>query len=159
MVFHYFVLNLPSDWLWQDWIKYWPSRSGEDFKTSSMYFSLCPYHIPLEKGMALYLNKHECPLSKDTLCRVSHSVALEKKDLKQSVRYFLYVAIISPWKRRRPFLWIHLNSVHPRMLSIVVLRPLKSISLTWRRYHCQWRANEQRGVYIIKKNMCPNVPP
>lgn len=50
MVFHYFVLNLPSDWLWQDWIKYWPSRSGEDFKTSSMYFSLCPYHIPLDIG-------------------------------------------------------------------------------------------------------------
>ena len=33
-------------------------------------FSLYPYYLPLEKGMALHLNKYESPLPKDALCQV-----------------------------------------------------------------------------------------
>ena len=76
MVFRNFVLSLPSDWMGQDWIKYWSSRSGEDFKKSSMYFSLCPYIISHWKKAwpfiwtntnALYLKILCAELSKLTL--------------------------------------------------------------------------------------------
>ena len=30
--------------------------------------------------------------------------------------YFHYLVIISPWKRRGPFIWKNLNPLHPRML-------------------------------------------
>ena len=33
-------------------------------------FSLFPYYFPLEKGVALHLNKFESPLPKDILCQV-----------------------------------------------------------------------------------------
>ena len=33
-------------------------------------FSLFPYYLPLEKGVALHLNKFESPLPKNALCIV-----------------------------------------------------------------------------------------
>ena len=44
------------------------------------------------------------------------SVALEKRNFLISWMYFCYFVIISPWKRTGPFIWINLNSHHPRML-------------------------------------------
>ena len=40
-------------------------------KNSSMnFFTLFRYHLPFEKKVALYLNKHESPLPKEGLCQV-----------------------------------------------------------------------------------------
>ena len=33
-------------------------------------FSLFPYYLPFEKGMALYVNKFNSPLPKDVLCQM-----------------------------------------------------------------------------------------
>ena len=38
------------------------------------------------------------------------------EDFKIFSIYFRYIAIISPWKRVWPFIWINLNLLHPRML-------------------------------------------
>ena len=40
------------------------------FLILSMYFSLFPNYLPLEKGGALHLNKLESPSPKDALCQV-----------------------------------------------------------------------------------------
>ena len=34
------------------------------------YFLHFRYNLPLEKGVALHLNKFECPLPEDALCQV-----------------------------------------------------------------------------------------
>ena len=44
------------------------------------------------------------------------SVVLEKRNFSILSMYFRYFLIISPWKRAEPFIWINLNSLHPRML-------------------------------------------
>ena len=47
----------------------WPFGSGEeDFQILSMYFRYFVIISPLEKGIALYLNKLESPLHKFVLC-------------------------------------------------------------------------------------------
>ena len=43
-------------------------------------------------------------------------VVLEKKIFKFRSMYFRYFVIISPWKEVGPFIWINLNSHHPKML-------------------------------------------
>ena len=43
-----------------------------DFIPENMVFY---YHLPLEKGMTLYLNKFESPLPKDGLCQVCFKLA------------------------------------------------------------------------------------
>ena len=49
----------------------WTSGFGEeDFLILSMYFSLFPNYLPLEKRGALHLNKLESPSLKDALCQV-----------------------------------------------------------------------------------------
>ena len=39
-----------------------------------------------------------------------------EEDFKISSMYFRYFVIICPWKRAGLFIWINLNSHHPRML-------------------------------------------
>ena len=49
----------------------WLSGFGEeDFLILSMYFSLFPNYLPLEKGWALHLNKLKSPSPTDALCQV-----------------------------------------------------------------------------------------
>ena len=43
--------------------------------------SLFPYYLPLEKGMALHLNKTEFPSPKDALCHVWLKLAHLKKKI------------------------------------------------------------------------------
>ena len=48
----------------------WPSGSIEDFQISSIVFFKFHYYLPLEKGGALCLNKHEFSSPQDALCHV-----------------------------------------------------------------------------------------
>ena len=60
----------PKDALWQVWLKmaqwFWRRR----FLNFVNVFSLFRNYLPLEKGMALHLNKLESPSPKDALCKV-----------------------------------------------------------------------------------------
>ena len=60
----------PKDALCKVWLKlaqwFWRRRFFNFFNVFSLF---CNY-LPLEKGMALHLNKLESPLSKDALCHV-----------------------------------------------------------------------------------------
>ena len=58
-----------NDALCQVWLN-WPSGSGEEvFFNFVNVFSLFHNYLPLEKGMALHLNKLEYPSHKDALCQ------------------------------------------------------------------------------------------
>ena len=76
-------------------------------------FLLIWYHLPLEKGVALHLNKLEFPSPKDALCQVWLKLAQWFR--RRRFLNFCYSVIISPWKRAGPFFWINLNPLHPRM--------------------------------------------
>ena len=74
----------------------WPRGSGEeDFEISSMYFRYFVIIPPLEKSVALHLNKLESPLPKNALWLVEiGQVVLEKKmkceqftDGRQAIRH------------------------------------------------------------------------
>ena len=57
----------------------WSSGSGEgDFLKfrQCIYFCFFCNYLPLEKGRAFYLNKHESPSSKNALCQVWLKLAL-----------------------------------------------------------------------------------
>ena len=51
--------------------------------------------------------------------------------------YFRHFVIISPWKRARPFIWINLNPLHPRILcaKFVEISPMvlgkKTFKFCW----------------------------
>ena len=52
-----------------------------------------------------------------------------EKDFWISSMYFCYFIIISAWKMAWPFIWIYLNSHHPRMLCAKLV-----LCCFWRRY-------------------------
>ena len=60
----------PKDDLYQVWLKlaqwFWRRRFLKNFSV----FLLFRYYLPLEKGVALHLNKLESPCPKDDLCQV-----------------------------------------------------------------------------------------
>ena len=72
LVLHLNKLESPStkDVLCQDWLKlaqwFWRRR----FLNFVNVFLLFPIYIPLEKAVALHLNKLESPSPKDALCQV-----------------------------------------------------------------------------------------
>ena len=71
-VLHLNNLIYPSfkDAFCQDWLKlaqwFWRKRLLKFVNV----FSLFRYYLPLEKGGALHLDKHESPSPKDALCKV-----------------------------------------------------------------------------------------
>ena len=73
LVLHLNKLESPSpkDVLCQDWLKLaqWFWRRVFWFFLS-IYFSLFRNYLPLEKGGAILLNKHESPSPKDLFCQV-----------------------------------------------------------------------------------------
>ena len=76
------------------------------------------YYLPLEKGMAFYLNKLESPLPKDALCQVWLKLVKwfwSRRFFNIFNNYYIF-AIISPGKRASPFIWRILNPLHARML-------------------------------------------
>ena len=111
-------------------------------------FLLFRNYLPLEKGMALYLNELECPSTQG--CFVPSLVEIgplvpEKKVFKilsmYLSMYFRFFVIICPWKRAWSFIWT-LNSLHPSSfieIGTVVLENVKSVQkedrwsekLTW----------------------------
>ena len=62
--------SLPKDALCQVWLKLALWFLRRRFLKFVNIFSLFPYYLPLEKGVALHLNKFESPLPKDALCQV-----------------------------------------------------------------------------------------
>ena len=91
----------------------WPSGSNEFINV----FPLLHYYLPLEKGVALHLNKLESPSPKYALCQVWLTLA------QWFTRFFLDFFIVFSlfryyllWKRGWPFIWTNLNSLYPRML-------------------------------------------
>ena len=128
---HYFVINSP----WQRvgpfiWINFTQGcfvlsivEIGRQVLERKIFklvnvFSLFHYYLPLEKGMALYLNKHELPSLKDTLCQVwmNWPTFSGEEDIFKLVNIFSLFIIISRWKRAGSFIWTNLNSLHPRIL-------------------------------------------
>ena len=71
-------------------------------------FSLFRNYLPLEKGGPLHLNKLESPSPKDALCQVwlklAQSPGSGEEDFIILSMYFLYLVIISSWKRAGPFI-------------------------------------------------------
>ena len=86
-------------------------------------FKFCPSillfrcNLPLEKPMALGLNKSESPSPKDALSQVWLKLVkwFWRRFLNSSM-HFHYFIIIFPWKRVWPFIWTNLNSHLPIML-------------------------------------------
>ena len=62
-----FPLPLPKDALCQDWLKLTQWFLKRNFLISPI-LSLFRNYLPLEKDMALHLNKLESPTPKDALC-------------------------------------------------------------------------------------------
>ena len=60
----------PKDALCQAWLKLTLWFLRRRFFKFVNIFSLFPYYLPLEKGMALHLVKLESPIPEDALCQV-----------------------------------------------------------------------------------------
>ena len=72
MVLHLYKLESPSskDALCQVWLKLAQSFWKRGLFNFVNVFLLSRNHLPLEKGLALHLNKLESPSPKDALCQV-----------------------------------------------------------------------------------------
>ena len=72
-------------------------------------------YLPFWKGRALHLNETWIPFTQEwfvpSLVKIGPMVP--EKILKICQCIF---AIISPWKRARPFIWTNLNPFHPKMI-------------------------------------------
>ena len=88
MYFRYFIIispqkrawllisSSPKDALCQVWLKLALWFLRRRFLKFVNIFSLFPYYLPLEKGVALHLNKLKSPSPKDALCQVWLKLAL-----------------------------------------------------------------------------------
>ena len=85
-------------------------------------------YLPLEKDVALRLNKLESHSPKDGLCQVWLKLAIWswRRRFWISSMYFRYFVIISLLIRAWPFILINLNPFHPRMLCVKFGRILPS---------------------------------
>ena len=102
-----FHLNKPKHAPFQIWLKLAHSSEEEDFKNFVNIFSLFQNYLPLEKGLALHLNKLEFPLPKHALFQIWLKFAMRiccKEDSKTLSMYFRYFVIISLWKKAWPFI-------------------------------------------------------
>mgnify|MGYP003692170227 CR=1 FL=1 len=89
------------------------SGSGEArFLNFVNIFMLFQNYLPLEKGMPLHLYKLESFSPKDDLCQVWFKLA----PWFWRIFFFFNFCYIFHWKMMRPFIWINLNLIHPRML-------------------------------------------
>ena len=82
------------------------------FFNFDMVFSLLYYHIPLEKGRALHLDKLESLSAKDALCQVMLKLALWflRRTFFNLVNVFLLFPDYLPLGKGRA---IHLNKLEP----------------------------------------------
>ena len=95
----------------------WPSSSEERILNIFKIILLFCYYIPLEKGVALHLNK---------LTWIHSTQKWFVPSLLKLTQWFwrrflilsvqLYIFVIIPYcKRAWPFIWINLNLLHPRL--------------------------------------------
>ena len=70
----------PKDALCQVWLKLALWFLRRRFLKLVNVFSLFPYYLPLEMGVAFHLNKLESPLPKDALCQVSEKFTDRRTD-------------------------------------------------------------------------------
>ena len=116
----------------------WPSSSGEkDFSISEsvIYYSHIVFSFTsLGKGydpsfektwvllrdVLLHFNKLKSPSPKNELRHIWLKLALWFWRISFQIRQCIFTIfiIISPWRRVGPFIWINLNSLHPRMLFV-----------------------------------------
>ena len=92
----------------------WPRVSVEDFLNFVNVISLLHNYLPLEKGVALHLNKIES-LSPKMLCAKICWYWLSgsgEEDFLISSTHFRYFVIISLWKKVGPFIWRNLNPLY-----------------------------------------------
>ena len=84
---------------------------GEYLNKSNNVFSLCRYHLPLEKSMGLHLQNLNTLYSRMLFVKLVEisPVVLEMFFLKSSM-FFYNVAITSPWKRTWLFIYTNLKS-------------------------------------------------
>ena len=125
-VFRYFIIispwkmaltlhfSSPKDALCQVWLKlaewFWWRRFLN--YTKLLVFSLFPHYRPLEKSMALHLNKLESPLPQDAWCQVWLKLSQRfRRRFKNFVNVFCYSVIISPWKWAWHFIWTILDAL------------------------------------------------
>ena len=84
-------------------------------------FSLFHYYLPIEKSGALHLNKIKFSSPNDEWCQVWSKLAKwfwRRSIFFISSMFFRYFVIFSSWKRTRPFIWINLIPLHPKMLCV-----------------------------------------
>ena len=97
----------------------WPSGAREK-NYFVIVFSLFQNYLPLEKDVAIHLNKQEFPSPMAALYQVWLKLAeffwrRRYFEIMLSL-YFRYLVIISPWNKAWPFIWTNLNSLQPRNL-------------------------------------------
>ena len=95
MYFRFFVIFSPSKSVWPPHLTIlnvlfprmrcakfgWNLHSGSEEVLNFIYvFSLCLNYLPIEKGVALHLNKLESPSHKDALCQVCSKFANSEED-------------------------------------------------------------------------------
>ena len=118
----------------------WPSGSGEEDFLNFVNVSL-PFHnyLPLEKGVALHLNKLEYPSPKDALCQVWLKLALWF--LRR--RFFNFVNVFSLFRNYLPLgkgMVLHLNKLESSPLKDALCQVwLKSAQQFWRR---RWKCEK-----------------
>ena len=142
---HYFVINSP----WQRvgpfiWINFTQGcfvlsivEIGRQVLERKIFklvnvFSLFHYYLPLEKGMALYLNKHELPSPKDTLCQVWMKLAhfFWRRRFFRIGQYIFTIHNYLPMEKSRV---LHLNK--PELAS-----PKDTLCQVWLKFAKQfWR--------------------
>ena len=117
------LLNyLPLHKVEQTWTPFIQSEIGtvvmENILNFINVFSLFRYYLPLWNRVALHLNKlKETPSPKDAFAKFGWKwpCGSREEDFYNSSMYFCYF-VISPWKRKWPFIWKNFNPFHPRKL-------------------------------------------
>ena len=155
MYFRYFIINTPwkraGSFIWTNlnpphprmlcakfgWN--WLSGSGEvDFWISSMYFR---NYLPLEKGVALHLNKTWIPFTQGYFVPSlveSDSVVLEKKIFKSSQFIFINSQLSPLWEGRGPSFeqtLIHFTQGYLSLIHIWRCRRYAVCRSRWSPYH------------------------
>ena len=96
----------------------WLCSGDKDFYKFHLCISTIFYHLPLEKGLALHLNKFVNSLNWRMLCAKFGWHWLRgsgEKDFQILSMHFRYFVIISPWERAWSFIWRNFNPLYPRM--------------------------------------------
>ena len=118
-------------------------------------FSLFRNYLPLEKRVALHVNKLDFPPLKDALCQVWLKLGhtFWRRIFLISSMYLRYFVIISPWKKAGPFIWRNPFTQGCFVPSLIEIDPvvLEKKMKMWKVYDRRRDRRTDDGQKVIRK--------